>query len=253
MSHVAALLAQAESSGPGIGLFILLVGGILFSIFVFFLLFAARYTKVGPNEVLIVSGRTHRVGDGRGGEKEVGFRIKKGGGTFVWPVFEKAEILSLELMTIDVKTPSVYTLTGVPVVVDGVAQVKVRSDDLAIRTAAERFLSMTSSEIMNIALQTLEGHLRAIIGRLTVEELYREREAFAQKVQEVATADFANVGLSIDSFTIREIQDQQGYLDAIGKPRIAQVKRDAVIGEAEAERDATIKSSEARQLGQKAR
>lgn len=230
-----------------------IVVGILFVLFVFLAIYASRYVKVGPNEVLIVSGLRRRITEANGRVHDVGFRIKAGGGTFVWPVFEKAEILSLELMTIDVKTPSVYTLTGVPVVVDGVAQVKVRSDDLAIRTAAERFLSKTVAEIMNIALQTLEGHLRAIIGRLTVEELYRDREAFAQKVQEVATADFANMGLSIDSFTIREIQDQQGYLDAIGKPRIAQVKRDAVIGEAEAERDATIKSSEARQLGQKAR
>src|SRR5512132_1388781 len=114
------LIAFAQSDGNMTGWIFLLVGGILFCVFVFFILFAARYTKVGPNEVLIVSGRTHRVVDARGGEKEVGFRIKKGGGTFVWPVFEKAELLSLELMTIDVKTPSVYAITGVPVRVDGV-------------------------------------------------------------------------------------------------------------------------------------
>ncbi|MBI4563607.1 MAG: flotillin family protein [Planctomycetes bacterium] len=232
---------------------VLIVGGLLLIFFIFLAIYAARYVKVGPNEVLIVSGRRRRIVEPGGRVHEVGYRIKAGGGTFVWPVLEKAEVLSLELMTIDVRTPAVYTVTGVPVVVDGVAQVKVKSDDLSIRTASERFLSKTPSQIMNIALQTLEGHLRAIIGRLTVEELYRDREAFAQKVQEVSSGDFANMGLSIDSFTIKEIRDDQGYLDALGKPRIAQVKRDAVIGEAEATRDATIKSSEAHQIGQKAR
>ncbi len=229
------------------------VVGLLVMLFLFVAIYASRYVKVGPNEVLIVSGRRRQIVNPQGKVVDVGFRIKAGGGTFVWPVLEKAEVLSLELMTIDVKTPSVYTVTGVPVVVDGVAQVKVKSDEVSIRTAAERFLSKTPSEIMNIALQTLEGHLRAIIGRLTVEELYRDREAFAQKVQEVSAGDFANMGLSIDSFTIKEIRDDQGYLDALGKPRIAQVKRDAIIGEAEANRDATIKSSEAHQIGQKAR
>jgi flotillin len=236
-----------------IGTIILIVGGLLAMVFFFLLVYAARYVKVGPNEVLIVSGKRHLIVEPNGQRKYVGYRIKAGGGTFVWPVLEKAEVLSLELMTIDVKTPSVYTVTGVPVLVDGVAQVKVRSDDVSIRTAAERFLSKSPAEVMNVALQTLEGHLRAIIGRLTVEELYKDREAFAQKVHEVSSGDFTNMGLSIDSFTIKEIRDQQGYLDALGKPRTAQVKRDATIGEAEAARDATIKSSEAMQIGQKAR
>src|SRR5258706_803658 len=190
MGHFASLLAQAEG-GSNIGWIILVVGGILFSVFVFFLLFAARYTKVGPNEVLIVSGRTHRVVDAKGIEKEVGFRIKKGGGTFVWPVLEKAEVLSLELMTIDVKTPSVYTITGVPVRVDGVAQIKVRGEETAIRTAAEQFLSKTPTEVMSIAHQTLEGHLRAIIAKLTVEDRYKDRDKFAQNVQSESATTFA--------------------------------------------------------------
>lgn len=251
----ALLLSLAAQSGdmPGWVVVALAVAAVLFVVFILVAVLASRYVKVGPNEVLIISGISRRIVDPQGRERRVGFRLKAGGGAFVFPVLEKAEVLSLELMTIDVKTPSVYTVTGVPVVVDGVAQVKVKSDDHSIRTAAERFLSKTPSEIMNIALQTLEGHLRAIIGRLTVEELYRDREAFAQKVQEVSSGDFANMGLSIDSFTIKEIRDEQGYLDALGKPRIAQVKRDAIIGEAEANRDATIKSSEAHQIGQKAR
>ncbi|WCJ58886.1 SPFH domain-containing protein [Fontisphaera persica] len=237
----------AEISTPvlvGLG-----IGALLFVFFLFAALWASRFTKVGPNEVLVVSGRKHRLEDGT----EVGFRIVKGGGTFVMPVVEKVDVLSLELLTIDVQTPEVYTVKGVPVRVDGVAQIKVKGDDVSIRTAAEQFLSKGRDEIKNIATQTLEGHLRAILGTLSVEDIYQNRDAFAAKVQEVAAGDMANMGLAIVSFTIRDIRDNQGYLEALGKPRIAQVKRDAQIAQAEADRDAMIKSAEAMQKGQEAK
>src|SRR5881275_3331220 len=213
----------------------------------------SRYTKVGPNDVLIVSGRKHRFIQPDGTVVDRGFRIVKGGGTFVIPVFEKVDILSLELLTIDVQTPEVYTSKGVPVKVDGVAQIKVKGDDISIATAAEQFLSKGTEDIKNIATQTLEGHLRAILGTMTVEDIYQNRDAFASKVQEVAAGDMANMGLSIVSFTIRDIRDSQGYLDALGKPRIAQVKRDAQIAQAEADRDANIRSALATQAGQEAK
>jgi flotillin len=234
----------------------LIAGGvvaILFIIFLFIGIWASRYTKVGPNQVLIVSGGKHRVMDADGTARDVGFRIVKGGGTFVMPVKEKVDILSLEILTIDVQTPEVYTSKGVPVRVDGVAQIKIKGDDVSIRTAAEQFLSKTTDEIKSVAMQTLEGHLRAILGTMTVEEIYQNRDAFASKVQEVAAGDMANMGLGIVSFTIRDIRDSQGYLDALGKPRIAQVKRDAQIAQAEADRDAMIKSSQATQAGQEAK
>ena len=213
----------------------------------------SRYTKVGPNQVLVVSGKKHRYVDADGTPHIRGFRIVKGGGTFVLPVFEKVDLLSLELLTIDVQTPEVYTSKGVPVKVDGVAQVKVKGDDISVATAAEQFLSKSVDEIKNIATQTLEGHLRAILGTMTVEDIYQNRDAFASKVQEVAAGDMANMGLSIVSFTIRDIRDGQGYLEALGKPRIAQVKRDAQIAQAEADRDAMIRSSQATQAGQEAK
>jgi flotillin len=193
------------------------------------------------------------VVDADGTQREVGFRIVKGGGTFVMPVKEKVDILSLEILTIDVQTPEVYTSKGVPVRVDGVAQIKIKGDDVSIRTASEQFLSKTTDEIKSVAMQTLEGHLRAILGTMTVEEIYQNRDAFASKVQEVAAGDMANMGLGIVSFTIRDIRDSQGYLDALGKPRIAQVKRDAVIAQAEADRDAMIRSAQATQAGQEAK
>jgi flotillin len=227
--------------------------GILVVVFLLLAIWASRYTKVGPNQVLVVSGRRYKLADAEGQVQARGFRIVKGGGTFVMPVVEKIDILSLELLTIDVQTPEVYTSKGVPVKVDGVAQIKVKGDDISIATAAEQFLSKGTDDIKNIAMQTLEGHLRAILGTMTVEEIYQNRDAFASKVQEVAAGDMANMGLGIVSFTIRDIRDTQGYLDALGKPRIAQVKRDAQIAQAEADRDAMIKSSQATQAGQEAK
>lgn len=208
--------------------------------------FANRYRKVGPNQVLVISGGRRRK-DGQA------FRIVRGGGTFVFPAIERVDLLSMEVMTIDVVTHRVYTREGVPITVDGVAQVSIDPSDVAIRTAAQLFLSKTEDEIRNVALQTLEGHLRAILGTLTVEEVYRDRDAFAQQVQEVSSGDMAAMGLRIISFTIKDIQDDQGYLDALGQRRTAEVKRDAAIGQAEAARDATIRSAQARQEGETAK
>jgi flotillin len=250
MNH---LLVLAQSSLPRVGFVALVILGLAFFFFILAAIWANRYTKVGPNQVLIVSGRTHRIRDSDGTIQSRGFRVVKGGGTFVLPVIEKVDILSLELLTIDVQTPEVYTSKGVPVRVDGVAQIKVKGDDISISTASEQFLSKGTEDIKNIAMQTLEGHLRAILGTMTVEDIYQNRDAFASKVQEVAAGDMANMGLGIVSFTIRDIRDGQGYLEALGKPRIAQVKRDAMIAQAEADRDAMIRSAQATQAGQEAK
>jgi flotillin len=246
------MFALLENVG-GLAKVVLAVIGIVVVIVFLASIWANRYAKVGPNEVLVVSGRKHRYLESDGTAQFRGFRIVKGGGTFVWPVFEKVDRLSLELLTIDVQTPEVYTSKGVPVKVDGVAQIKIKGDDISIATAAEQVLSKSIDEIKSVATQTLEGHLRAILGTMTVEDIYQNRDAFASKVQEVAAGDMANMGLGIVSFTIRDIRDGQGYLDALGKPRIAQVKRDATIAQAEADRDAMIRSAQATQAGQEAK
>lgn len=222
----------------------------------------SRYKKVGPNEALIISGmvRNRRIDPTRA----LGFKIQVGGGAFVWPGIQKADILSLEVMTIHVHTPEVVTELGIPIRVDGIAQIKVDSNDVAIATAAEQFLGRGRNDIMNVALQTVEGHLRAILGTMNVEDIYKNREAFAQKVQEVAAPDLAHMGLRIVSFTLRDISDGNGYLDALGKPRLAEVKRDAAVKEsmahaqaeiaqAEANRDAAIRSAAAKKEGDVAR
>jgi flotillin len=210
---------------------------------------ARRYKKVGPNQVMIISGRKQKIKSTEGRAEEVGFRIRRGGGAFILPLVEKVDLLSLEIITLEITTPEVYTKPGVPIVVDGVAQVKIGGDERSIRTAAEQFLGMTRDQIKDIALQTVEGHLRAIIGTMTVEDIYKNRDQFASSVQEMAVTDLANMGLQIISFTMKDIRDSHGYLEALGKPRTAEVKRDAIIAQAEADRDATIKSAQARQAG----
>jgi flotillin len=237
-----------------VGLAVIAAAGILLVVFVLLGIYASRYKKVGPNQVLVISGRTTTFTNPVTRKKErVGFRVVKGGGAFIWPVVERVDVLSLEIMTIDVETPEVYTELGVPVTVDGVAQIKIKGDEISIRTAAEQFLSKSSTEIKTVAHETLAGHLRAILGTMTVEEIYKDRDAFAQRVQEVSGLDMANMGLDIVSFTIKDIRDDQGYLDALGQARTAEVKRDAAIGQALAARDATIKSAEARQQGETAK
>ena len=148
-------------------------------------------------------------------------------------------------MTLDVTTPEVYTSQGVPIIVDGVAQIKVRKDESSLHAAAERFLGKKPDEIARIALETVQGHLRAILGTLSVEDIYKNRDQFAQKVQEISAGDLANMGLGIDSFTIRDIRDKHGYLEALGKPRIAEVRRNAAIAEAQASRDSAIAQADA--------
>jgi flotillin len=210
--------------------------GIVVALILFLLVYLSRYRKCGPNQVMVISGRG-----------KLGFRIVKGGGTFIVPIVERVDILSLEDMALEVKCEDVYTSEGVPITVDGVAVVKVASDNESIRTAAEQFLSKQRPEIANIAAQTLEGHLRAILGTLTVEEVYQDREKFAQSVQNVAAVDMANMGMSIVAFTIREVSDRREYLNSLGRKRTAEVQRDARIGSAQAERDAMIKSALANQ------
>jgi flotillin len=232
---------------------VLVAGSAIVVLFIFIAVYGSRYIKVGPNEALLISGCRHRLRDALGKPQSVGFRIVKGGGTFVWPIVEKVDALSLEVMTIEIQPPEVYTVMGVPVIVSGVAQVKVKGDDISIATASEQFLNKSRQEMTAVIHQTMEGHLQAILGTMTVEEIYRNRDAFAQKVQEVASADLANMGTTSVSFTIKDIKDNEGYLDALGRPRIAQVKRDAIIAEAEANRDATIRSAVANQEGQTAK
>jgi flotillin len=184
-------------------------------------------------------------------------RVITGGGGLVIPVLERADRISLENMKIEVKTEGALTEQGVDIIADGVAVIKVKSDMESILSAVEQFNSgsedQTIAVIKDTAKDVLEGKLREIISKLTVEEIYKDREKFASEVQKVAALDLADMGLEIKAFTIRDIRDDNGYLQALGASRIAQVKRDAEIAKAEAARDTKIKTAEANREGEGAR
>jgi flotillin len=199
-----------------------------------FIIWAHQYTKAGPNEVLIISGRRARR---RSGVK-AGYRIVRGGGTFVSPFREQVQRLSLELMQFDVRTGETYSEHGVPMQVDGVCMVKIDPTDEGIELAAAQFLSRGRDDIVRTAQQAVEGHLRSAVGGHPIEDVYRERAKLVESTKQLTGPDLERMGLEIVSLTIRQITDKQGYLEALGRPRTAQVKRDAIRGEAEAEREA---------------
>src|SRR5690606_23051600 len=178
--------------------------------------FITKYRTAGPDEALIVTGSF--LGNKNVHVDESGNKIKiiRGGGTFVFPVFQKAEPLSLLSIKLDVSTPEVYTEQGVPVMADGTAIIKVGSTISEIATAAEQFLGKKREELENEAREVLEGHLRSILGTMTVEEIYRNRDKFSQEVQRVASQDLAKMGLTIVSFTIKDVRDKNGYLESLG-------------------------------------
>ncbi|SDH37420.1 flotillin [Desulfosporosinus hippei DSM 8344] len=214
--------------------------------------FWARYKTVGPDEAMIVTGSYLGSKNVHTDESSRRIKIIRGGGAFILPIFQQAQFISLLSHKLDVTTPEVYTEQGVPVMADGVAIIKIGGSVEDVATAAEQFMGKPTESIQQEAQEVLEGHLRAILGTMTVEEVYRNRDKFAQEVQGVAAKDLKKMGLQIVSFTIKDIRDKNGYLEALGKPRIAAVKRDAEVAEAQAVRDARIQKAKATEEGQRA-
>jgi len=214
--------------------------------------FWAKYKTVSPDEAMLITGSF--LGNKHTNTDESGRKVKivRGGGAFIFPIFQRAQFLSLLSHKLDISVPEVYSSQGVPVTSNGVAIIKIGGSMEDIATAAEQFLGKPTEALKLEAQEVLEGHLRAILGTMTVEEIYRNRDKFAQEVQGVAARDLKKMGLQIVSFTIKDVRDRHGYLDALGKPRIAAVKRDAEIAEAEANRDATIQKALATEAALKA-
>ncbi|XP_047450102.1 flotillin-2-like [Mugil cephalus] len=190
---------------------------------------------VGPNEALVVSG-------GCCGSDMKTYIV--GGWAWSWWLITDAQRLSLEIMTLQPRCEDVETAEGVAITVTGVAQVKVMTENDLLAIACEQFLGKSIMEIKYVLLQTLEGHLRSILGTLTVEQIYRDRDQFAKLVRDVAAPDVGRMGIEVLSFTIKDVYDKLDYLSSLGKTQIAAVQRDADIGVAEAERDAGIREAE---------
>uniref|UniRef100_A0AAR2K1A2 Flotillin n=1 Tax=Pygocentrus nattereri TaxID=42514 RepID=A0AAR2K1A2_PYGNA len=171
-----------------------------------------------------------------------------GGRVFVLPCIQQIQRISLNTLTLNVKSDKVYTRHGVPISVTGIAQVKIQGQNKEmLATACQMFMGKSEAEISQIALETLEGHQRAIIAHLTVEEIYQDRKKFSEQVFKVASSDLVNMGIGVVSYTLKDVHDDQDYLNSLGKARTAQVQRDARIGEAQYKRDAVIREAHATQ------
>ncbi len=194
---------------------------------------AKLYRKAGPHEALIVYGFG-------------GTRVVKGHGAIVWPMVQICRELSLELMSFDVAPQQdLYTKQGVAVTVEAVAQIKVKSDVESILTASEQFLTKTDQEREGLIRLVMEGHLRGIIGQLTVEEIVKQPEMVGERMRATCADDMSKMGLEVISFTIKEVRDKNEYITNMGKPDVARIKRDADVATVEAERDTAIKRAAA--------
>src|ERR1700749_5062109 len=194
---------------------------------------ARMYRKAGPHEALLVYGFR-------------GTRVIKGRGTVIFPLVENCRELSLELMSFDVAPQQdLYTMQGVAVTVEAVAQIKVKSDPESIQTAAEQFLTKTNQDRESLIRLVMEGHLRGIIGQLTVEQIVKEPEMMGDRMRSTCAGDMNKMGLEVISFTIKEVRDKNEYIANMGRPDVARIKRDADVATAEAERDTAIRRAQA--------
>lgn len=194
---------------------------------------ATLYRKAGPHEALIVYGFR-------------GTRIVKGRGTVIFPMIENFRQLSLQLMSFDVAPQQdLYTKQGVAVTVEAVAQIKVKSDPESIQTAAEQFLTKSDADREGLIRLVMEGHLRGIIGQLSVEQIVKEPEMVGDRMRATCADDMSKMGLEVVSFTIKEVRDQNEYITNMGRPDIARIRRDADVAAAEAERDTAIRRADA--------
>src|SRR5947209_3139572 len=209
-----------------------IAGLMVLTVLFLMMMFARLYRKAGPHEALIVYGFR-------------GTRIVKGRGTVIFPMVENYRELSLQLMSFDV-TPQqdLYTRQGVAVTVEAVAQIKVKSDPESIQTAAEQFLTKTDQAREGLIRLVMEGHLRGIIGQLSVEQIVKEPEMVGDRLRATCADDMNKMGLEVISFTIKEIRDKNEYITNMGRPDVARIKRDADVATAEAERDTAIKRAE---------
>src|ERR1700733_12936146 len=208
---------------------VVVVGLCLLALIFLMAMLARMYRKAGPNEALIVYGFR-------------GPRVIKGHGTVIFPMVENCRELSLELMSFDVAPQQdLYTKQGVAVTVEAVAQIKVRSDQASILTAAEQFLTKAPQQREGLIRLVMEGHLRGIIGQLTVEQIVKEPEMVGDRMRSTCADDISKMGLEGVSFTIKEVRDKNEYITNMGRPDVARIKRDADVAAAEADRDTAIR------------
>jgi len=220
-------------------------------VFVVFLLVLIGIIKANlficpPNEVLIFSGRRRQTADGR----QVGYRVIKGGRAFRIPLLEQVDRLDLRTIPIEVAITNAYSKGGIPLSIQGIANIKIAGDEPLLGNAVERFLGKALGEIQDIAKDNLEGNLRGVLATLTPEEVNEDRLKFAQSLVEEADVDLQKLGLVLDTLKIQNVSDEVGYLEAIGRRRTAAVLKEAEVAEAENKAESQEKSSESRRRGE---
>src|SRR5881396_2740191 len=212
---------------------VIIAGLLVLGILMVMIVVARMYRKAGPNEALIVYGMG-------------GTHVYSGRGAIIFPMVQTCRDLSLELMSFDVAPQqNLYTKQGVAVTVEAVAQIKVKNDKESILTAAEQFLTKRPEQREALIRLVMEGHLRGIIGQLTVEQIVKEPEMVGDRMRSTCADDMSKMGLEVISFTIKEVRDKNDYITNMGRPDVARIKRDADVAAAEADRDTAIKRAAA--------
>ncbi len=223
--------------GPGL----IIAGVIIAGILAIVGLIRANLKICQPNEVLIFSGRTHALADG----SSVGYRVVQGGRGFRVPLLEKVDRLQLNTIPIDITVTNAYSKGGIPLTVRAIANVKVASNESELANAVERLLGKVLVDIQTIAKETLEGNLRGVLATLTPEEVNEDRLKFAKELLAEADNDLSNLGLQLDTMKIQSVEDDVGYLDAIGRQQSAHIIAAARVAEAEKKEQARVAEAQA--------
>jgi flotillin len=218
--------------------------GVLSLLFFFIVVVVPNIHVCRPSEILIFSGRQHATIDGR----HIGFRVVHGGRGFRWPVVETVNRMDVSLISVPMRVRGAYSEGGIPLNVDGVANIKVSSNDKVANNAIERFLGHDRNEIGRVAKETLEGHLRGVLATLTPEEVNEDRLKFASMLSAEAEDDLQKLGLQLDTLKIQHVSDERDYLESIGRPRIAEILREAEVAESN-----SLRAAEEAEAGTRAR
>ena len=223
------------------------VGAVVLIALVIFLM--SRFLCIcRPNEILVISGRKHKLPDG----STVGYKVLHGGRSFRLPIIEEVNRMDMRLIPVMVEVQNSYSRGGIPLEVHAIANVKVASDPLHVRNAIERLLSMSPRQIGAVAQQTLEGVLREVVAELTPEEVNEDRLKFAETLVKNAKDDFEKLGLELDVLKVQSVSDEGGYLENLGRGAIARMVRDAQNAENEANQAISEAQAEARQRAESA-
>lgn len=193
-----------------------------------------------PSEILIFAGTKTRSSEGQ----EIGYRLVKGGSSIRVPMLEEAFRMDLTNMIIELKVANAYSKGGIPLTVEGVANIKIAGEEPTIHNAIERLLGKSRKEIELLAKQTLEGNLRGVLASLTPEQVNEDKIAFAKSLLDEAEDDLEKLGLVLDNLQIQNISDDVHYLNSIGRKQQAELLRDARIAEAQAQAESIIQNSE---------